>query len=114
MTFTVCTNERVLAGAQGKKRRQFTLSFKNIIPRSEIQCFHWLISNTLFLWSNFMVLLQLLGRAVIDCFSFGVCPFGCRRYTGYLCNQGVFGVSWTKNVLAWGAVFSHRAEPLKL
>lgn len=42
------------------------------------------------------------------------CPFGCRRYTGYLCNQGVFGVSWRKNVRTWGVVFSYGAEPLKL
>lgn len=74
MTFTVPTNGRVLAGAGREEEEALTLSLKNIILKNEIHCLHCLISNTLFLWSNFMVLLQLLGRTVSDCPSLGVLP----------------------------------------
>uniref|UniRef100_A0A663LPT3 PARP catalytic domain-containing protein n=1 Tax=Athene cunicularia TaxID=194338 RepID=A0A663LPT3_ATHCN len=59
---------------QALAKMQLTLSFKNILLRSERHCLHCLISNTLFLWNNFMVLLQLLGRTVRDCLSLGVLP----------------------------------------
>ena len=57
----------------GEKKRQLTLSFKNVILGSETCC---LISNTLFVWSSFMVLLQLLGRTVSDCLIRCAVPLG--------------------------------------
>lgn len=49
-----------------KQRRQLTLLF-NTILRSEIHGLSCLIIGTLFLWMNFIVPLQLLGRMVSDC-----------------------------------------------
>lgn len=58
--------ESVLAGADGGEEEATQRPFKNTILRCKMHC---LISSILFLWSNFMVFLQLLGRTVGDCLS---------------------------------------------
>lgn len=81
---------------------------------SEIHCLSCLIISTLFQWTNVVVPLQLLGRTVSDCLtSGGTASFECRRFTGFLCNQAIFGLLFRKNILTLEVVFSHRAETFK-
>lgn len=61
----------------------------NTILKREIYCLSCLVISTLFLWMNFMVPFQLLGRMVSDCPSLSDLSLWCRRLTDFLCSQAI-------------------------
>lgn len=81
MTFTVPTCKsagRCCGGSRGGNSRCYLIPYLRKKYAACLAC--------LFLWLNFTVPLQLLGRMVSDCPSLGDL-FGCRRFTDCLCNQ---------------------------